>query len=84
MIKNISIILVIVPTLFACSQTPDYNFSASTLHIKEIQILDLNASETNDGITTQLNGSYGERVIRLYKQSAYDARSARTVIQNKN
>jgi len=79
--KNINIILVIVPSLFACSQTPDYNFSASTSHIKEIQILDIHASEANDGVTAQLNGSYGEVVMKYYTRSSYDAKSAREVTQ---
>lgn len=81
MMKNIILVLFVLPTLFACIQTPDYQLSASTLHLKEVQILDPHAPETNEGITNELSGKYGEKVIHNYSQSAYDAKSARKVTQ---
>ncbi|WP_255555014.1 hypothetical protein [Moritella sp. 24] len=77
--KNINLIVFVLPMLFACNQAPDYHLASSTLHIKEIQILDPHAPETNDGIINELDGNYGESIIRNYKQSAYDAKSARNV-----
>lgn len=79
--KNISIILFIIPMLFACNQVPDYQLSASTLHLKEIQILDSQAPELNDGITSELSGSYGETIMKSYQDSSYEAKTARDLKQ---
>lgn len=77
--KYISLMLFIMPALNGCNQIPNYQLSASTLHLKEIQILDPQAPELNDGITTGLDGSYGEKIIKSYHQSVYDTKAARDV-----
>lgn len=79
--KNISLILLMTPMIFACNQVPDYQLSASTLHLKEIQILDPQAPALNDGISSGLAGSYGEQIMKNYQQSTYDAKAARDVQQ---
>lgn len=67
--------------LFACNQVPDYQLSASTLHLKEIQMLNPQAPVLNDGITSGLTGAYGENIMRSYQQSSYDAKAARDIEQ---
>lgn len=81
--KHISLISLMLPLLFGCIQTPDYQLSASTRHLKEIQILDPQAPELNEGVINDLSGSYGERIIKSYQQSSYNAKDARDVEQVK-
>jgi hypothetical protein len=79
--KHISLILLLAPLFVACNQVPDYQLSASTLHIKELQILDPQAPVSNDGIVTGISGVYGENIIQSYQHSTYDAKTARDIEQ---
>jgi len=79
--KYFSLILFCSQFLFGCVQQPNYELSASTQYIKEVQILDPDAAARNDGINTELNGKYGQKVITSYHSSAYDAKSARSLSQ---
>ncbi|MFT5807278.1 MAG: hypothetical protein ACI9LG_001569 [Moritella dasanensis] len=75
--KYISLTLFCSPILFGCVQDPNYELSASTQYIKEIQILDPDAPSKNDGITNGIEGKYAKKVISSYNNSAYTAKSAR-------
>lgn len=79
--KYICLILFSSQALLGCAQNPDYELSASTEYIKDIQILDPDAPERNDGINNAIEGKYGEKVITSYHSSAYDAKSARKISQ---
>ncbi|GIC79617.1 hypothetical protein [Moritella sp. F3] len=79
--KHISLILLLTPLFVACNQIPDYQLSASTLHIKELQILDPQAPVSNDGIVNGISGIYGENIIKSYHQTTYDAKTARDIEQ---
>jgi hypothetical protein len=79
MMKNLSLMLLCSLFLFGCVQEPNYELSASTEYIKEIQILDPDAPVKNDGITNTIEGKYGEKVITSYHKSAYEAKSARDI-----
>ncbi|MFT5674487.1 MAG: hypothetical protein ACI808_000406 [Paraglaciecola sp.] len=84
MMKYFVPVLFVTPLLFGCVQEPNYTLSASTLYLKEIQILDPGAPVKNDGIITELQGKYGEKVMNTYQNSAYEAKSARTISQPDN
>ena len=84
MMKYLAPMLFVAPLLFGCAQDPEYTFSESTSHLKEIQILDPGAPVKNDGIITELTGQYGEKVMQVYRNSAYEAKSARTISQPEN
>jgi len=79
--KYFSLILFCSQFLFGCVQQPNYELSASTQYIKEIQVLDPDAAARNDGIDSGIEGKYGEMVISSYHNSAYDANSARNISQ---
>ncbi|WP_017219998.1 hypothetical protein [Moritella dasanensis] len=79
--KYISLTLFCSQFLFGCVQEPNYELSASTQYIKEIQILDHDAPAKNDGITNGIEGKYAQKVISSYNSSAYAAKSARDISQ---
>ncbi|MDX2321756.1 MAG: hypothetical protein QNK26_14305 [Moritella sp.] len=81
MMKCLSLILFCSQFLFGCVQEPNYELSASTEYVKDIQILDPDAPAKNDGITNAIEGKYGEKVISSYHKSAYEAKSARNISQ---
>ncbi|WP_371379435.1 hypothetical protein [Thalassotalea aquiviva] len=69
--------------LSACSSNDPYPITDSIVNIKHHQILDATSSQTNEGIVTGLNGSYGEQVIKNYVKSAdSDLQEATTGIDN--
>jgi starvation-inducible outer membrane lipoprotein len=78
--KNI-LILTISVMLAGCASEPDYQLSASTKHIKAVQVLDPTAGERNDGIVNSLDGQYGKKVINAYHKSDYEAKTARQLSQ---
>lgn len=77
--KHISLVLILAPLFTACNQVPDYQLSASTLHIQELQILDPQAPVSNDGLVSDISGVYGENIIQSYQRSTYDAKTARDI-----
>lgn len=77
--KSISVIIFATLATMGCTHHPEYELGASTEYIREIQILDPGAPERNDGITTGLDGKYGEKVIKTYQKSSYEVKSARDI-----
>lgn len=63
-----------------CAQQPDYILAASNKQIKQVQILDPNAPERNDGIMATLDGTYGKNVVKKYQRSIYDMKSSRQMV----
>ncbi len=77
--KSLSIITFTGLTMLGCAHHPDYQLGASYDYVNEIQVLDPEAPERNDGITTALDGKYGQKVMKIYQNSAYDVKSARDI-----
>lgn len=82
MMKHISLMVFFSLWLVGCVQEPNYQLSASTDYVKEIQILDPDAPARNDGISNELNGKYGQKVISAYHDSAYVPNDARGISQS--
>ena len=64
-----------------CAHQGNYQLAQSNQQIKQVQILDLNAPERNDGIINTLDGNYGKNVIRKYQRSLYDMKASRQMTQ---
>lgn len=65
--------------VLGCAQQPGYILATSNKQIKQVQILDPNAPERNDGIMATLDGNYGKNVVRKYQRSIYDMKSSRQI-----
>lgn len=81
LIKNTLLILCCLAVL-ACAQQPDYTLAKSNKQIKQVQILDPNAPERNDGIIATLDGNYGKNVVKKYQRSIYDMKTSRQMKQS--
>lgn len=68
--------------VLGCAQQPEYILTTSNQQIKQVQILDPNAPERNDGIIATLDGNYGKNVVRKYQRSIYDMKASRQMKQN--
>ena len=66
--------------VLGCAQQPDYRLATSHKQIKQVQILDPDAPERNDGIIATLDGNYGKKVIEAYQRSIYDMKSSRQMV----
>ncbi|ABV87334.1 hypothetical protein Spea_2014 [Shewanella pealeana ATCC 700345] len=53
-----------------CTKVNDFPMGESHYQIKQVQILDPQAAERNDGIILDLDGTYGEAVMQSYRESS--------------
>ncbi|MCL1126603.1 hypothetical protein [Shewanella surugensis] len=67
-------------TQVSCAELNNFPMDASYQKVKQIQILDLGAPERNDGIVGVLDGVYGERVMKAYRESNVLPKDARSNI----
>ncbi|WP_150102087.1 hypothetical protein [Shewanella halifaxensis] len=51
----------------------------SHYQIKQVQILDPEAAERNDGIILNLDGTYGEAVMQSYRKSSVEPKSSKNM-----
>ncbi|NRB23438.1 hypothetical protein [Shewanella sp.] len=70
-------------TLVGCAELNDFPMDASYQKVKQIQILDPGAPERNAGIVGVLEGNYGERVMKAYRESNVLPKEARNNISVK-
>lgn len=63
----------------ACTQINDFPMGESHYQIKQVQILDPEAPEKNDGIILSLDGSYGQRVMQAYRGSTVSPTTAKSM-----
>lgn len=64
-------------SLMGCAELNDFPMDESYLQVKQLQILDMGAPERNEGIVGTLDGQYGERVMKAYRESNYPPKHAR-------
>lgn len=67
--------------VIGCAEQPSYQLSVASQQLKEIQILDPQAPERNDGIIATLDGHYGKKVLNGYLSSSYDTKTGRDVTE---
>lgn len=67
--------------VLGCAQQPNYQLAASNIQIKQVQILNPDAAELNDGIIATLDGNYGKNVVRKYQRSVYNMKESRQMTQ---
>ena len=69
--KNLKIpTLLVAVSLTGCAQHYDFAINQSFEQVKQVQILDPEASERNEGIVGVLDGQYGQTVMKSYRTSA--------------
>ncbi|MBL4765266.1 MAG: hypothetical protein JKX67_08335 [Colwellia sp.] len=67
--------------ILGCAEQPSYQLALSNTQIKQVQILNPNAAELNDGIIATLDGNYGKNVINKYQRSIYNMKESRQLTQ---
>jgi len=67
--------------VLGCAQQPSYQLAVSNMQIKQVQILNPNAAELNDGIISTLEGNYGKNVVKKYQRSVYNMKESRKMTQ---
>ena len=65
--------------LGGCTQINDFPMGESHYQIKQVQILDPDAPERNDGTILSLDGVYGEKVMDNYRQSPVPPKESRSM-----
>jgi hypothetical protein len=65
--------------LNGCTQINDFPMGESYYQIKQVQILDVEAPERNDGTVLSLDGSYGEKVMQAYRDSSVKPQSSKNM-----
>lgn len=65
--------------LSACASQPDYQLSGTTAAIRDMQVLDPQAAERNEGTVRELDGPYAEQVMTNARSSQAEASSARQI-----
>jgi hypothetical protein len=55
--------------LSACANEHDFSMNESYQQVRNVQILDPDAAERNDGVVLSLEGNYGRRVMLKYRES---------------
>ncbi|QFU25321.1 hypothetical protein FM038_012885 [Shewanella eurypsychrophilus] len=83
MSKRTFILCLMGVSLFGCAELNDFPMDKSYLQVKQLQILDMDAPERNEGIVGTLDGQYGEQVIKAYRESHYPPKRAREHINIK-
>jgi len=74
-------LLVISSLLILGCAGPNYQLAVSNTQIKQVQILDIDAPELNDGIIATLDGNYGKNVVKKYQRSVYNMKESRQMTQ---
>ena len=67
--------------ILGCAEQPSYQLAISNTQIKQVQILNPNAAELNDGIISTLEGNYGKNVVNKYQRSIYNMKESRQLSQ---
>lgn len=80
LMKN-SLLVISSLLLLGCAEQPSYQLALSNTQIKQVQILDINAPELNDGIIATLDGNYGKNVVKKYQRSVYNMKESRQMTQ---
>lgn len=62
-----------------CTQVNDFPMGESHYQIKQVQILDPDAAEKNDGIILSLEGNYGRKVMQSYRSSSVAPQSSKSM-----
>ncbi|QQX82528.1 hypothetical protein JK628_11115 [Shewanella sp. KX20019] len=62
-----------------CAQVNDFPMGESHEHIKQVQILDPEAAERNNGIILSLDGNYGRKVMQSYRESSVVPQSSKNM-----
>ncbi|MCL1048201.1 hypothetical protein L2755_00965 [Shewanella abyssi] len=65
--------------LTGCTQVNDFPMGESHYQIKQVQILDPDAAERNDGIILSLEGNYGRKVMQAYRGSSVAPQSSKNM-----
>jgi uncharacterized lipoprotein YajG len=55
--------------LSACANQYDFAMNESYQQVKQVQILDPDATERNNGVVLSLEGNYGRQVMLEYRKS---------------
>ncbi len=71
-------------SLSGCVAYNEFDMGMSSAQIKEVQILDPDASIRNDGRLNALDGQYGEQVMKAYRTSKTAPKEARSRISEAN
>ena len=79
-LKN-SLLVITSILVLGCAEQPSYQLAASNMQIKQVQILNPNAAELNDGIIATLDGIYGKNVVKRYQRSVYNMKESRQMTQ---
>ncbi|WP_227993021.1 MULTISPECIES: hypothetical protein [Shewanella] len=77
MIKLSCVLIGFSISLMGCAELNDFPMDQSYQQVKQLQILDMGAPERNEGIVGTLDGQYGERVMKAYRESNYPPKHAR-------
>lgn len=67
-------------SLSACVTYNEFEMGESSQQIKEVQILDPEASVRHDGLLSPLDGQYGQQVMKAYRKSKTAPKEARSTI----
>jgi len=67
--------------ILGCAEQPSYQLAVSNMQIKQVQVLNPNAAELNDGIIATLDGNYGKNVVKKYQRSVYSMKESRQMTQ---
>ncbi|MBW8184722.1 hypothetical protein [Shewanella nanhaiensis] len=62
--------------LSSCAQVNDFPIGESYQQVKAMQVLDPDAPERNEGVVGVLNGKYGEKVMKTYRESSVEPSKA--------
>ncbi|MGS0689172.1 hypothetical protein [Shewanella sp. 30m-9] len=62
-----------------CTKINDFPMGESHYQIKQVQILDPEAAERNDGIILTLDGNYGRKVMQSYRASSVSPQTAKSI-----
>lgn len=74
-----AVLFIIFFSLMGCTKINDFPMGESHYRIKQVQILDPEAPERNDGIILSLEGNYGREVMKSYRASSVKPESARNM-----
>ncbi|MCL1144561.1 hypothetical protein L2747_00815 [Shewanella marinintestina] len=79
--KNIYFVAILISAfaIVGCTQINDFPMGESHYQIKQVQILDPEAPERNDGIILSLDGTYGQKVMQSYRGSSVAPATAKGI-----
>ncbi|MGS0682877.1 hypothetical protein ACVBIL_17195 [Shewanella sp. 125m-7] len=66
-------------SISGCTKINDFPMGESYYQVKQVQILDPDAAERNDGIILSLDGSYGQKVMQSYRASSVSPTTAKSM-----